>query len=223
MAACDQPPTADERQAIVQDAQVGLDRGVGVRQLGEPAGFGIEQGEPVAAVLPVPAGDAPISHERIAGVVELPGGVGELSRHRQQRLHLAIAVAVQVPPPRPVRDEAEDALCSIPLGLHDGLRRAADDVPGWAQPPVRTEIGDPQVGAIPRHARPVPGYPGKAATIGTGTGGGVEVMPTSKHPRLGRPIGGKRHELVDHFATLMAFPHTNQQLSSPRNSQIAIA
>jgi hypothetical protein len=48
-------------------------------------------------------------------------------------------------------------------------------------------------------------------------------MPAGKHPRVGRPIGGERHKLVDYLATLMTFPHTNQQLSSPHDSQVGIA
>jgi hypothetical protein len=93
--------------------------------------LGVEEAEVVATVLPIATGDAPVSDERIAGVVELPGGVGELGRHRQQRLHLAVALAVQVPPAGPVRDKMQHPL-GVPLGLHDRLVRAADDVAGWA-------------------------------------------------------------------------------------------
>jgi hypothetical protein len=108
----------------------------------------------------------------------------------------------------------------VPLGLHDRLVRATDDVAGWAEPPIRSKVGHPQVGDIPRHARPVPGQPGKAATIGAGTGGGIEVMAAGHHPRLGRPIHRQRHELIDHFTTLMAFPHTHQQLARGHQSQV---
>jgi hypothetical protein len=114
------------------------------------------------------------------------------------------------------------ALCT-PLGLHDRLMGTASDVSARTEPPVRAEVGHPQVGAIPGHAGPVPGQPGKAATVGAGAGGGVEVMPAGKHPWVGRPIGGERHQLVDYLATLMTFPHTNQQLSSPHDSQVGIA
>src|SRR4029453_13105675 len=106
---------------------------------------------------------------------------GELARPRTQRLRLAVAFAVQVPPAGPVRDKVQHALVT-PLWLHDRLGRAASDMSGWAQPPIRSKVGPPQVGAIPRHARAVPGQPGKSTTIGAGTGGGVEVMPAGHHP-----------------------------------------
>src|SRR5215211_5267157 len=116
-------------------SKAGLERGVGNRQVLAPAALWVQQGEPVAALLSVPTGDAPVSDERIARVVELPGGVGELGRHRQQRLHLGVTLAVQVPPARPVRDEVQAAL-RAPLGLHDRLVRATSDVAGWTEPPV---------------------------------------------------------------------------------------
>ena len=132
-----------------------------------------------------------------------------------------MALAVQVPPAGPVRDEVQDAL-GAPLGLHDGLLRAAGDVSGWAEPPIRSKVGHPQVGAIPGHPWPVPGQPGKSTTIGAGPGGGVEVMPAGHHPRLSRPIHGKRHELIDHVLTLMAFSHTHQQLAGRHESQVGV-
>jgi hypothetical protein len=116
----------------------------------------------------------------------------------------------------------QDAL-GVPLGLHDRLVRAAGDVAGWAEPPIWSKVGHPQVGAIPGHPRSVPGQPGKAAAIGAGTGGGVEVMAAGHHPRLGRPIGGKGHELVDQVRTLMAFPYTHQQLARGHQSQVGVA
>ena len=73
----------------------------------------------------------------------------------------------------------------VPLGLHDRLLRAASDMAGWAEPPIRSEVGHPQVGAIPGHARAVPGQPGKAATIGAGPRSGEEIMAAGHHPRLG--------------------------------------
>jgi hypothetical protein len=99
----------------------------------------------------------------------------------------------------------------VPLGLRDGFLRAASDVSARTEPPVRAKVGHPQVGAIPRHAWPVPGEPGKAATVGAGARGGVEVMAAGHDPRVGRPISGERHQLVDHVFTLMAFPYTHQQ------------
>jgi hypothetical protein len=116
----------------------------------------------------------------------------------------------------------QDAL-GVPLGLHDRLVRAASDVAGWAEPPVRGDVGHPQVGAIPGHARAVPGQPGKAATIRARTGGGVEIMAAGHHPRLGRPIHRKRHQLVDHVLTLMALPHTHQQLARGHKAQVGVA
>ena len=98
----------------------------------------------------------------------------------------------------------------VPLRLHDRLGRATSDVPGWTEPTIRSEVGDPQVGAIPGHARAVPGQPGKAATIRARTGGGVEIMAAGHHPWLGRPVHRKRHQLVDHVFTLMALPHTHK-------------
>ena len=59
--------------------------------------------------------------------------------------------------------------------------------------------------------------------MGGGGGGGVAGMPAAKHPWVGRPIGRERHQLVDHLAALMTFPHTHQQLSSPGDSQVGIA
>jgi hypothetical protein len=48
-------------------------------------------------------------------------------------------------------------------------------------------------------------------------------MAAGHHPRLGRPIGGKDHELVDHVRTLMAFPHTHQQLAGGHQAQVGVA
>jgi hypothetical protein len=184
--------------------------------------LGVEEAEVVAASVPIATGDAPVSDKRVAGVVELPWGVGELGRHRQQRLDLAVVLAVEVPPAGPVRNKVQHAL-GVPLGLHDRLVRAADDVAGWAEPPIRAKVGDPQVGAIPGHAWAVPGQPGKAAAIRAGTGSGVKIMAAGHHPRLGRPIDGKGHELVDHVRTLMAFSYTHQQLARRQESQVGVA
>jgi hypothetical protein len=48
-------------------------------------------------------------------------------------------------------------------------------------------------------------------------------MAAGHHPRLGRPIGGKGHELVDHVFTLMAFPYTHQQLAGGHQAQVGVA
>jgi hypothetical protein len=114
------------------------------------------------------------------------------------------------------------AALGVPPGLRGGLGRATSDVAGWAEPPVRSKVGHPQVGAIPGHARAVPGQPGKAATIRARTGSGVEIMPAGHHPRLGRPIGGKGHELVNHVLALMAFPHTHERLAGGHQSQVGV-
>jgi hypothetical protein len=85
---------ADERQAIPDRPKIRLERGVGNRPVREPTRLGVEEAEVVAASVPIATGEAAVSDERVAGVVELPGGVGELGRHRQQRLDLAVVLAV---------------------------------------------------------------------------------------------------------------------------------
>jgi hypothetical protein len=47
-------------------------------------------------------------------------------------------------------------------------------------------------------------------------------MPAGHHPRVGRPIGGERHEFVDHVLTLMAFSYTHQQLARRHQSQVGV-
>jgi hypothetical protein len=105
----------DKRQAISHRPQIRLERGVRNRQVGEPTRSGVEQAEPVTAAVPVATGDAPISDECIVRVVELPRGVGELGRHRQRRLDLAVALSVQVPPAG--RSETR---CRTPSAFHSG-------------------------------------------------------------------------------------------------------
>ena len=131
---------ADERQTVPRRSKVGLDRGVGNRQVLAPAALWVQQGEPVAALLSVPTGDAPISNERIARVVELQGASANSaaigsndstwpSRSRY-RFH------------QPDRSETK---CRLPSALHSGCTTDS-----WGPP--TTCLAEPSRPSGPRSA-----------------------------------------------------------------------
>jgi hypothetical protein len=48
-------------------------------------------------------------------------------------------------------------------------------------------------------------------------------MAAGHHPRVGRRLGGDRHQLVGHAFTLMAFPYTHQERPGGHQAQVGVA
>src|SRR5205823_11012757 len=75
-------------------------------------------------------------------------------------------VAVQIPPAVAVADEVQTPL-RRPGRLDHGLLAAAgDELLAGKRRPITGQLGDPQLGPVPRHARVVPANPREPAAIG---------------------------------------------------------
>ena len=72
-------------------------------------------------------------------------------------------------------------------------------MPGRASRQVRSDLGTPQPGRIPRHIRKLPRHPAQLGAVGREPGGGEEVMAAGQKPRRGTgAVHGHRNQVVDH-------------------------
>lgn len=83
---------------------------------------------------------------------------------------------VEVPPAGAVTGVQEGAVGG-PVRLGDRLLRSARDGPRAAQDAVLGDVGEDQFGAVPGHARVVPGEPGRLRAVGREPGAGDEPVP----------------------------------------------
>ena len=140
--------------------------------------------------------DRAVRQEAVRRAPEHPRGVGELGLHRGQWLEPgALDEAIQVPPAAAIRDEVEDPV-GAPLGLGDGLIRAAGGEIGRAQRAVRGDLGDAQAGGLPGHGRVVPFEPRQPVAGRRDPRRGDEVDPGHQDPRRTLPIHGDVDDLV---------------------------
>src|SRR5206468_7234572 len=77
-------------------------------------------------------------------------------------------------------DEMEGAV-RRPFRLEDRFRGAAGDQPGGSESAVLGDVGDPQLGADPRHIRVVPAQPGKPTSLRRQFWRGVEIVALREH------------------------------------------
>src|ERR1700722_662082 len=120
----------------------------------------------------------------VARLAEHPLRTGELSGMRTKRPNRAVAALVaagEVPPAVTGGDKIEHAV-GRPLRLADRLGLAARDLAPAPQAAVLGELGDPQLGADPRHVGVVPLHPGQAAAVRRQPWRGVEVAALGQYP-----------------------------------------
>jgi hypothetical protein len=83
-----------------------------------------------------------------------------------ERLHLALALPVEVPPTGPVRDEVQVA-GRAPRGLEDRLlARPAGDLPHVLKGGVISEFRHIHLGSVPGHPGEIPLEPAEHRAIG---------------------------------------------------------
>src|SRR5205807_550101 len=123
---------------------------------------------------------------------------GELGLHlvqRPRRFGIAVALAVDVPPARAVRDVVQHAR-RTPARLRDRLFGSAGDVARAGQT-LGPELGLPQLGTVPRHMRVRPAQPRQPAAVGTQPGRGEEVGTGDEFDRFTWLVGVDDHLAVD--------------------------
>jgi hypothetical protein len=172
----------------------------------------IEQLERVRRRARDDAGDAPVVEEGVAAHREDPARVADLAVvEPRQRPRCAVgAEPVEVPPPAAIGAEVQHAV-GAPLRLEDRFLRAAGDAARVGHRAVRAERPDPQLGAVPRHPRVIPGEPGEPPPVRVGPRAGHEVAPGHDDARLSAAVGRQRDELVDHAAVLVALAHAHHR------------
>src|ERR1700722_2470646 len=137
-----------------------------------------------------PACQAGFSERRNRRLAEGPGRVVELRFYVADALHEASGTPdVGLPEACPVRDEDQldfrqprwlpDRLVGAPGDPHGalrGLQTARSEIdPGSAG--YDTQVGHPQLGAVPRHPRKVPCQPCQAPAVWRRPWSGIEVTP----------------------------------------------
>ena len=121
----------------------------------------------------VDRGEMPASRARVRGDEAI--GIGTRPRRRSEhplrqaelrvgrwipheRLDRLAAHAIQLPPAIRIADEVQRAV-GRPPGLVDRLRVAAGDMPRVRERALRRDVGDPELGPVPRHLRMAPRDP----------------------------------------------------------------
>lgn len=98
---------------------------------------------------------------------------------------------VRVPPAAPVAHR-EEASAGGPLDLRDGLLGSAEHGTGLREPAVRGDLGEPQLGAVPRHTGVVPHQPGRLPPVGREPGPAAEPVPViGQLPHAGPVFRGR--------------------------------
>ena len=140
---------------------------VGQVEVGQLAGRRVEHAERerAGAVPARPAARRPAAaYQRAA---EHPQRAAELLLARAQRAparRRPAATPVEVPPAGPVADRVQVSVVG-PFRLQHRLVRAAEQRCGPDRRRRPAELGDPQLGAVPRHLRVVPGDPGHPPAV----------------------------------------------------------
>lgn len=98
---------------------------------------------------------------------------------------------VRVPPAAPVAHR-EEASAGGPLDLRDGLLGSAEHGTGLREPAVRSDLGEPELGAVPRHPGVVPHQPGRLPPVRGEPGPGAEpVSVVGQLPHQGPVFRGR--------------------------------
>ncbi len=161
------------------------------------AALGGEAADRPLAVLRPRADDAAVRGEVPRRHAEDPLRHAELGLHRAERGDLVAARvgAVEVPPAGAVGDEDEVAV-GRPAGLEDRLAGVAGDMAQAGERAVRGDVRFPQLGAVPRHQRVVPGEPCELGAVG-GEGGGAHEVGAGEDDRAAILVGALEAEHDD--------------------------
>jgi len=141
---------------------------------------------------------------------------------RAQRMHHAVLEAVQVPPAAAVGDEVQQAV-GRPLRLADRFAHAARDHAAVDQAAVRCDIGHPQLGALPGHARVVPAQPGQVAAVRRQARRGIEIVAVDQD-RLAA-VEADRADRIDRvcLARQVVLAHRDQALARAVGHEVGVA
>ena len=125
---------------------------------------------------------------------------------------------------QPLRSQAK---CSSPAGDQAGWKIDSLSPPatcrGVAGPAVGIELGQPQVAALPRHARMVPAQPGEPAAVGRQARAGEEVVAAGQH-RLLAGAQGDGDDRVDRLARgRVVLAHGDQPVARRVEHRVGVA
>ena len=162
-----------------------VDRVVRQIQVQQLTGARVDHGDVLRAVLRPDACDPAVVEERVRRDTEQPLWPAELRIHRADRVHVAVDLTIEVPPVRAVRDEVQDTV-RTPLRLEDRLRcRLPGDEAFAGHRPGLVEVRDPQLGAVPREVRQIPGEPRELGAVGRDARRREEVATAHDDRRFG--------------------------------------
>ena len=177
------------------------------------------------AVLRVRADDPLGRCERVGGHAEDPLRHPELGGQVGQLLDASGPPAVKIPPARAVGDEVEHAV-RRPLRLEDRFVEAAGDQLGPAERAVGQHVRDPQLAAVPRHVRVIPGQPGQPRAVGAEARVGIEIVARHQHLPAGRvAVHAHAGDRVDRLAAgdRVVFAHADQPAAAAIDDRVGVA
>ena len=132
------------------------------------------------ALLNVGADDVAVCAKTVHRHAEGPVRRREFGLHRTQRIDAAIGKAIQIPPATAVGNEMQYAL-RRPLRLANRDVAAAGDLARRTQAAVNAHVGQPQLGALPRHLRMIPAQPCQLRTVRRQARRGVKIVTFDQH------------------------------------------
>jgi hypothetical protein len=106
-----------------------------------------------------------------------------------------------------------------PFGIDDGFVDCAGDERRLVQ---RAELAHPELGAVPRHARVIPGDPREPPAGRVDTRGHEEVVAGDEHDGLGRTVGRQRDELVVDLTVGVPLADADHGFSVRRDDSVGI-
>ena len=112
----------------------------------------VDAHEPALGPLEVRGDDLVVAGEAVHRLAEHPHRLAELGRHRQDGDQRIAHHAIEVPPAAAVGDH-EQLAARRPHRLHQRLVRTAGDAARGGRRTIGVEVGEPQFGALPGHAR----------------------------------------------------------------------
>ncbi len=155
--------------------------GPGADGVDEVAALGVEDAQGGGADA-VDDGDEPAVQGCEPAVSDLPERAAELLGAGAERDRFGQGAVsadrgpVEVPPAGAVADEEQSAR-RVPVGLRDRLGRSAGDGPGVPEGAVGGDLGEQDLGAVPRHPGVVPADPDGPGPVRGEPGAGDEPVP----------------------------------------------
>ena len=184
-----------------------------------------QPGQLADAVVDIGANDLVVGTERIHRSAEGPVRAGEFGLHRTHRFGGAGAgvLAVQIPPAAAVGHKIQGAV-GRPFRLANRFIGAAGDQARRTQVAIGLHLGQPQLGALPRHARVIPAEPSQRAAIRRQARRGVKIVALGQH-RFGAiwPDRAKRVDRMRSAIGRVQFAHADQALALTVDDKIGVA